>query len=127
MDLVSEKNVYILLINTVQSRIVATYIKVPRSHLRTRDTALWRYTTYDTTLARLNKKNPKFEYQNCVGLDSSVVECSCAERETRGSSPGSGLYFSVILPSHILQYGFAFCANTMPMCLTMFLMTDWNG
>ena len=50
--------------------------------------------TYDPIL-RVIRKNPKFKEQYCVGFDSSVVECLCAKQESRGSSPGSGLYFSV--------------------------------
>ena len=37
-------------------------------------------------------------------LDSSVVECSCANRKTRGSIPGSGLYFSVTLVVFNVSY-----------------------
>ena len=50
--------------------------------------------TYDN---RVNRENPKFQKKNCIGFNSSVVECSYVKREARDSSPWFGLYFSIIL------------------------------
>ena len=47
-------------------------------------------------------------------LDGSVVECSCAKRETRGSSPGSGLHFSVINVMLCLLNSTVHCYDVLP-------------
>ena len=31
--------------------------------------------THTIRYYRVNRKNPKFKLQNCIGLDSSLVEC----------------------------------------------------